>query len=82
MKMKIKMMMFCLALMSWGAYAQHDHAGHDQKKLDQAMFKDARLGAAYEHYLHVKDALVASKTDDAKMGATELQKALKDVSGS
>jgi len=47
-----------------------------------AMFKDAKLGAAYEHYLHLKDALVASKSDDAKKGAGELQKALKDVSGS
>jgi hypothetical protein len=84
MKMKTKMMMFCLALVSLGAYAQHDHSGHDQTKADQSsvMFKDAKLGAAYEHYLHVKDALVASKTEDAKKGATELQTVLKDVSGS
>ncbi len=78
------MMMLCLALVSWGAYAQHDHAGHsDEKKTDQAMvmFKDAKLGTAYEHYIHVKDALVASKAEEAKMGAGELQKALKDVSG-
>lgn len=83
--MKTKMMMLCLALVGWGAHAQHDHAGHsDQKKTDQAMvmFKDAKLGTAYEHYIHVKDALVASKADEAKMGAGELQKALKDVSGS
>ncbi|HEY4654325.1 MAG TPA: DUF3347 domain-containing protein [Cyclobacteriaceae bacterium] len=83
--MKTKMMMFCLALVGWGAYAQHDHAGHgDQKKMDQSMvmFKDAKLGAAYEYYIHIKDALVASKTDEAKMGAGELQKALKDVNGS
>jgi hypothetical protein len=83
--MKTKMMMLCLTLVGWGAYAQHDHPGHgDQKKMDQSMvmFKDAKLGAAYEHYIHVKDALVASKTDEAKMGASELQKALKDVNGS
>ena len=82
--MKIKMMTLCLALVSWGAYAQHDHAGHDQKKADQSMvmFKDAKLGAAYEHYIHIKEALVASKTDEAKAGAGELQKALKDVNGS
>ena len=69
--MKTKMMMICLVLVSWGAYAQHDHAGHgDDKKTDKdmAMFKDAKLGAAYEHYVHVKDALVASKADEAKMG--------------
>lgn len=83
--MKTKMMMLCLALVAWGAHAQHDHAGHgDQKKMDQAMvmFKDAKLGTAYEHYIHVKDALVASEADEAKMGAGELQKALKEVSGS
>ncbi len=83
--MKTKMMMLCLVLGSWGAFAQHDHAAKkDDKKMDQnmAMFKDAKLGTAYEHYVHLKDALVASKADEAKMGAGELQKALKEVSGS
>ncbi len=84
--MKTKMMMICLALVSWGTYAQHDHHAMqgDTKKMDQniAMFKDAKLGTAYEHYIHLKDALVASKSDDAKNAATELQKALKEVSGS
>lgn len=75
--MKTKMMMLMLALVSWRAYAQHD-----SKKMDQnmAMFKDAKLGAAYEHYAHLKDALVASKSDEAKKTATELQKALTSVS--
>jgi hypothetical protein len=79
--MKTKIMMLCLVLGSWGAFAQHEQ---DDKKMDQnmAMFKDAKLGTAYEHYVHVKDALVASKSDEAKKGAGELQKALKDVSGS
>lgn len=83
--MKTKMITLCLVLGSWGAFAQHDHAAKkDDKQMDQsmAMFKDAKLGAAYEHYVHLKDALVASKSDEAKKGATELQKALKDVSGS
>ena len=81
--MKIKMIMLCLVLGSWGAYAQHEHAvKKDDKKMDQsiATFKDAKLGAAYEHYIHLKDALVASKNDDAKKSAIELQKTLKDVS--
>jgi len=77
--MKTKMMMLCLVLGSWGALAQKDDKKMDQ---DMAMFKDTKLGTAYEHYLHVKDALVASKSDEAKKGAGELQKALKDVSGS
>ena len=82
--MKTKMITLCLVLASWGAFAQHDHAKKGDDKMDQSMvmFKDAKLGTAYEHYLHLKDALVASNSDDAKKGATELQKALKEVSGS
>lgn len=83
--MKTKMITLCLVLGSWVAFAQHDHAAmKDDKKMDQSMaiFKDAKLGTAYEHYIHLKDALVASKANEAKMGAGELQKALKDVSGS
>ncbi|MBA4056539.1 MAG: hypothetical protein C0490_17625 [Marivirga sp.] len=80
--MKTKMITLLLALVSWGAYAQHDHAGHDDKKMDQSMaiFKDAKLGTAYEHYTHLKEALVASKGDEAKMAAGQLQKALSEVS--
>jgi hypothetical protein len=82
--MKTKMITLCLVLISWGAFAQHDHTAKNDKQMDQnmAMFKDAKLGVAYEHYLHLKDALVASKGNEAKKGATELQKALLDVSGS
>ena len=82
--MKTKMMMLCLVLGSWAATAQHDHAKlGDAKKMEQnmAMFKDAKLGTAYEHYIHLKDALVASKSDEAKKGAAELQTSLKDVTG-
>jgi len=77
--------MILIALMSFGAYAQHDHAQHD-KKTDQSAsavkFKDDKLGTAYAHYIHLKDALVASNNADAKKAAGELQKALADVSGS
>src|SRR5689334_16737683 len=81
--MKIKMIMLCLVLGSWGAYAQHEHtAKKDDKKMDQsiATFKDTKLGVAYEHYIHLKDSLVASKNDEVKKRAIELQKPLKDVS--
>lgn len=83
--MKSTLMMICLALSSWAALAQHDHGGStDSKKTDQpaAVFKDEKLGNAYEHYVHVKDALVASNSAEAKKGAGELQKSLKDVQGS
>lgn len=88
--MKTKMMMLCLSLLSWGAFAQVDHAkdgAHDKMKMDQknmdggmVTFKDAKLGKAYENYINLKDALVASNQNDAKKAAGELLKSLTDVS--
>ena len=82
--MKTKLMTLILALGCAVAFAQHDHAGHDQSKTQTtaATFKDAKLGMTYTLYLKVKDALVASEADDAKKAAGELQKALKDLKGS
>ena len=78
--MKQMMMIALLALVSLGANAQNDHAGHD-KKADpgHVMFKDKKTGAAYEHYAHLKDALVASNQNEAKNAAEKLQKALASV---
>lgn len=75
------MMMLLLALVSWGAYAQHEHAEHDKKKMEKgtAMFKDEKIGTAYEHYAHLKDALVASNQAEAKKAADALQKSLSSV---
>jgi len=82
--MKTKMILLFLVLGSWGAFAQHEHAKKSDAKMDQgmAMFKDAKLGKAYEHYTHLKDALVASNHGEANKAAGELEKSLKDVSGS
>lgn len=90
--MKTKAMIFCMALVSWGTYAQHDHAmsgSHDQMKMDQtkmdpgrAMFTDVKLGKAYGHYIQLKDALIASNSNRAKKLAGKLQKSLKGVGGS
>jgi hypothetical protein len=83
--MKAKITTIVMVLCSWGAFAQHDHATHsnDPRKAQTAViFKDPKLGKAYEHYLQVKDALVRSKSDEAKQKAGDLQKALKDVNGS
>jgi hypothetical protein len=80
--MKTKVIMLILALGSWGAYAQHDHSKKsDENKMDQnmVMFKDAKLGTAYEHYIHLKNALVASNQEETKKAASELQKALVGV---
>ena len=83
--MKKTMLIALAALMSLAGYSQHDHAGHAVSK-DQAqghvMFKDEKVGAAYAHYVHLKDALVASKSDEAKRAASELQKSLTSLSNS
>lgn len=80
--MKKTIMIALVALVSFGAYAQHDHAAHGDSK-DQAqghvMFKDEKVSAAYSHYVHLKDALVASKSDDAKKAAAELKKSLSSL---
>ena len=72
-----------IAVLSFGAYAQHDHAGHDAQKTDQisAKFKDDKLQIAYTHYIHLKDALVGSNADEANLAAGELQKSLVGITG-
>ena len=40
------------------------------------IFKDAKVGIAYEYYLHLKDALVGSKPNETRVTAGELQKSL------
>ena len=77
--MKTKMMMLCLVLGSWGAFAQQVKKSGNKMDQNMAMFKDAKLGKAYEHYIHLKDALVASNQDEAKKAAGELQKSLASV---
>jgi hypothetical protein len=73
------MIMICLALVSWSAYAQQNHDRESEKQQMSPMFKDKNLGAAYGHYTLLKNALVASKADEAKKAAEELQKALATV---
>lgn len=81
--MKTGMTILCLVLGSWGALAQHDHAAVESKSETSAVkFKDAKLGAAYEQYIKLKNALVASDEMGARTIATDLQKALKNASAS
>jgi len=42
----------------------------------KASFKDAKLDLAYKQYIQLKDALVASKADEAKKFGTQLQQSL------
>uniref|UniRef100_UPI0040472808 DUF3347 domain-containing protein n=1 Tax=Roseivirga sp. TaxID=1964215 RepID=UPI0040472808 len=83
--MKKTMIMLCLALVSWGATAQHDHAAHGAQSSTQQMepmFKDKALGSSYTHYIHLKNALVASDFQNAKSASESLVKALHNVKGS
>jgi hypothetical protein len=79
--MKKTLMFALVALVSFGTHAQHDHAAHGDQKAEQqtAKFKDDELGTAYGHYIHLKDALVASNAEEAKKAASDLQKALGSI---
>lgn len=81
--MKTKTMTLLLALIGFVALAQHDHAAHDQASTQTAAtFKDSKIGTAYNQYIQLKDALVASNSDNASKAATQLQKSLKEANGS
>ncbi|MDZ4716035.1 MAG: DUF3347 domain-containing protein [Cytophagales bacterium] len=82
--MKTRIIATVLVFLGWNAFAQHDHSHQaTEKKMEQAvMFKDASLGKAYSQYIQLKDALVASKMDEAKKGGSLLLNTLGDVNGS
>ena len=80
--MRKTIIMLCLALVSWGATAQHDHAAHgaqSDKQQMEPMFKDKALGTAYSHYIHLKNALVDSDQKAAKSASQTLMDAAKNV---
>ncbi len=83
--MKKTMFMLCLAFVSWGENAQHNHAAHGTPAGSQQtapLFKDKALGTAYGHYIHLKNALVASDFQKAKSASESLVKAMHNVKGS
>ncbi len=61
--------------------AQHDHSQQKEHAIQSATatFKDDAVGKTYAIYIQLKDALVASKKDDAKKIAGELQKSLLSI---
>jgi len=76
---KKAVLMMALAFATFGALVQHDHAGHGKQSDGQQMdpmFKDEAMSKAYGHYIHPKEALVASHPDEAKGAADKLQKSL------
>lgn len=94
MKMKnVKSIFFatCLAfvLPFTGSFAQSGHhqdtKGHEThsshaKQTGGPAFKDEKIGTAYQHYLHVKSALVSADASEAKSGAEMLAASLQEVS--
>lgn len=54
-----------------------EHSTHAEQ--DEPEFKDEKIGTAYQHYLHVKEALVSSDASEAQKGAEILVAALKDA---
>ncbi|TVZ26843.1 uncharacterized protein DUF3347 [Gillisia sp. Hel_I_86] len=83
--MKKTMIMLCLAFVSLGSYAQHNHGSHEEGEETmgkEPMFKDKVMGTVYGHYLNLKEALVASSKEDAAKASAELQNSLGFVKNS
>lgn len=80
--MKKQFIIFIMVVAGAGVYAQHDHsahASHSQEKTKPAL-SDSKVGAAYEQYVQLKDALVASNAGEAKKVAIDLQRSLATLS--
>lgn len=64
----------------------HDHSKMSMgEKEDMQMapeFNSQQLAVSYEHYIHIKTALVSSDSNEVKKGATMLTGSLKEVKGS
>jgi hypothetical protein len=81
--MKKQLIILSIILATLNAYAQHDHQAHAAPSQEQGKpsFADEKVGVSYEHYLHLKNALVASNPAEAKNAAAELQKTLSAIPG-
>ena len=82
--MRSILLMFCLSLLSFTAFSQHEHAMHGKDhgmQMDQSdntvQFKDANATAVYQQYLVLKDALVSSDEEAGRTAAKALEKVLK-----
>ncbi|MCM4158469.1 DUF3347 domain-containing protein [Antarcticibacterium flavum] len=74
-----------MALVSWGANAQHNHGGQAvQQEIIQTkpLFKSKEVTKAYQAYLDVKDALIAAEAGKAQKAAQSLLKTLKKMDNS
>lgn len=71
---------------SEGKKQESGHDGHQQETAVQSTetsvavtLKNAQAGAVYEHYLHLKNALVKSDAKEAQAGAAALQTAFSEA---
>ncbi len=82
---KTTILVFALATVSFAAVSQHDHSSHGDKKemsnKKEPIFKDLAMGTAYNHYIHLKEALVASQPNEAREAAVKLQESLATSEG-
>ncbi len=67
-----------MACSSGNSNHSDQHAGHETSsaQVPAPTFKDAKATAVFEHYLHLKNALVGSDAKEAQKGAAALQTAL------
>jgi hypothetical protein len=78
--MKKLLSVITMAVLSFNACAQHDHNTHaSSPEKGTPNFKDETIGTVYVHYIHLKDALVASNADASQKAAGELEKSLASV---
>jgi len=61
-----------------GSHDEHAEATIDEPKSEAGnpQFKDEKVKVAYEHYIHIKNALVKADAKEAQKGAAQLQTAL------
>ena len=77
--MKNTFFLIAFVCLSWASIAQHNHSDHDSHKHHKhsgPTFKDKSIGQVYDHYIHLKDALVSSKFAEAQKAAKQLGSAL------
>jgi hypothetical protein len=74
---KLLTVLLLMVLASITANAQHDHNAHASASQEKApAFKDENVTIAYNHYIHLKEALVSSNAEEAKKAAKELEQSL------
>lgn len=80
----LKMSMAAMLLLVTFSYAQEkEKMNNKHSKMEMSPeFNDVNIAAAYEHYIHIKTALVSSDSNEAKKGAIMLIGSLKKVEGS